>query len=116
MRSVLPERYQEAGRAISKLHNIRVLVLLVAFMSGMALFVLFPRKYLPPINLGAWAIGYLLVLGFGVFAGIYGIARYDIRKAIELGYLCPHCGESLYSSKGFEKITGRCPKCAKRIE
>jgi DNA-directed RNA polymerase subunit RPC12/RpoP len=51
----------------------------------------------------------------GVFYGIYWIGQTDKRKCVELGYLCPECGRPLYSSKGYEKITGRCPSCQKSV-
>jgi hypothetical protein len=39
MRSVLPERYLAAGQAIAKAQNVRVLLLIVAFISAMIIWV-----------------------------------------------------------------------------
>ena len=115
MRNVLPERYTAAGQAISKSHNIRVLLLLVTFLAAMILWVLFLSRYAPAPYRKDAAIGYLCALGVAVFYGIFRIAKHDKAKCYELGYICPHCGRPLYSSKGFEKVTGRCPACRKTV-
>ena len=41
--------------------------------------------------------------------------RSRLSMCFELGYLCPNCGGPLYSSKGYEKITGSCPVCQKTV-
>ena len=111
MRSVLPARYIAAGQEISKAHNLRVLLLIVYFLAAMILWVPLVSRYAPLAHRKDLAIGYLCMVSVGVFIGIYGIARHDKAKCYQLGYLCPNCGRPLYSSKGFEKITGRCPSC-----
>lgn len=115
MRSVLPERYLAAGQAISRAHNVRVLLLIVAFFSAMILFVPLLSRYAPLAHRHDFAIGYLCMAGLGVLLGIYRIAQHDKAKCYQLGYLCPNCGHPLYSSKGYEKITGRCPACQKTV-
>jgi hypothetical protein len=115
MRSVLPERYVAARQAISKGHNVRVLLLIVAFLFAMILWVPLLSRYAPPAHRKDLAIGYLCMVSVGVFIGIYRIAQQDKAKCYQLGYLCPNCGRPLYSSKGFEKVTGRCPACHKTV-
>lgn len=115
MRSVLPERYLAAGQAISKAHNIRVLLLITAFLSAMIIWVPLLSRYVPLAHRKDFAIGYLCLVGAGVFIGIYRIFQHDKAMCFELRYLCPNCGGPLYSSKGYEKITGRCPVCQKAV-
>jgi hypothetical protein len=115
MRSVLPERYQAAGQEISKAHNIRVLLLLAAFFSALALLVPPLSRNAPLAHRDDFAIGYFCLVGAGVFMGICRIFRHDKAMCFDLGYLCPNCGRPLYSSKGYEKITGRCPACQKTV-
>jgi hypothetical protein len=115
MRSVLPERYLAAGQAISKAHNIRVSLLIAAFISALALCVPLLSRFAPVPHAQDFAIGYFCLSGMGVFFGIYRIFQHDKAMCFELGYLCPNCGQPLYSSKGYEKITGRCPTCQKTV-
>jgi len=115
MKSVLPERYLAAGQAISKSHNYRVFLLIFAFLSTFILWIPLFSRYAPLTHRKEFAIGYLGLVGLGVFYGIYWIGQTDKRKCVELGYLCPECGRPLYSSKGYEKITGRCPSCQKSV-
>jgi hypothetical protein len=115
MRSVLPESYVAAGKAISKSHNIRVLMLMLALLASLVFWIPIVSMIAPISHRRDLAIAYLLLIGFGVFFGIYRIAQHDKAKCYELGYVCPHCGHPLYSSKGFEKITGRCPACTQRV-
>jgi hypothetical protein len=115
MRSVLPERYITAGQAISRAHNIRVLLLFVAFLCAMILWVPLLSRYAPLAHRKDIAIGYLCLVGAGVFIGIYRIFQHDKARCYQLSYLCPNCGHPLYSSKGYEKITGRCPVCQKTV-
>jgi hypothetical protein len=61
------------------------------------------------------AIGYLCLVTAGVFIRIYRIFHHDKAMCFKLGYLCPNCGSPLYSSKAYEKITGRCPVCQKTV-
>jgi hypothetical protein len=115
MRSVLPERYLAAGQAISKAHNLRVLLLIAAFFSALALLVPLLSTFAPLAHRYDFAIGYLCMAGLGVFFGIYRIFQHDKAMCYQLGYLCPNCGGPLYSSKAYEKITGRCPVCQKSV-
>jgi hypothetical protein len=115
MRSVLPERFLAAGQAISKAHNIRVLLLIVAFFSAMILCVPLLSRFAPLGYRRDFGIGYFCLVGLGVFFGIYRIFQHDKAMCFELGYLCPNCGGPLYSSKAYEKITGRCPVCQKTV-
>jgi hypothetical protein len=115
MRSVLPERYLAAGHAISKAHNVRVLLLIAAFLSAMILCVPLLSRYAPLAHRQDFAIGYLCMAGLGTFFGIYRIAQHDKAMCFQLRYLCPNCGHPLYSAKGYEKITGRCPACQKTV-
>jgi hypothetical protein len=111
-------RYVAAGQAISRSHNARVIILIVAWLSAMILWILgIPAlsRYAPPAHRKELAIGYPILVALGVFYGIYRVAQNDKRKCYELGYLCPACGRPLYSSKGYEKITGRCPFCQKSV-
>jgi len=115
MRSVLPERYLAAGQAISKAHNVRVLLLIVAFLAAMILWAPLLSRYAPLAHREDLAIGYLCLISAGVFIGIYRIFQRDKAMCYQLCYLCPNCGKPLYSSKGYEKITGRCPACQKTV-
>jgi hypothetical protein len=100
MRSVLPERFLAAGQAISKAHNIRVLLLIAAFISAMALLVPLLSRFAPLPHRHDFAIAYLCVAALGIFIGIYRIFHHDKAMCFELGYLCPNCGGPLCSSKG----------------
>jgi hypothetical protein len=98
MRSVLPERYLAAGQAISKAHNIRVLLLIVAFFFALALLVPLLSRFAPLAHRHDLAIGYLCLVGLGEFLAIYRIFQHDKAMCFKLSYLCPNCGNPLYSS------------------
>jgi hypothetical protein len=115
VRSVLPERYLAARHAISKAHNVRVLLLIAAFISAIFLRVPLLSKFAPLAHARDFAIGYFCLVGLGEFLGIYRIFQHDKAMCFELGYVCPNFGAPLYSSKGYEKLTGRCPACQKTV-
>ena len=115
MRSVLPERYLAAGQTISKAHNVRVLLLIAAFFFAMALIVPLLSRFAPLAHRHDFAIAYFCLVGLGEFLGIYRIFQHDKAMCFELGYVGPNFGAPLYSSKGYEKLTGRCPVCQKTV-
>jgi hypothetical protein len=76
MRSVLPERYLAQDRR-SRKHITFACCSFVAFFSAIALLVPLLSRYAPLAHRHDFAIGYLCLVGAGVFMGAYRIFQHD---------------------------------------
>ncbi len=115
MRSILPEALEQRRIAVAKSHNRAVLLLLVSVLSVLALLgLILPRAVSRgqiPWSLGVLAIPIVLL----EFYAARRIVQRDDQHAEQLGFLCPHCGRSLYEARSLLHLTGQCPKCGESI-
>lgn len=114
MNSVLPDHLEQKRLIIARANNrrvIRVLVVLGVTLLGVALMLRdLPKEQRFPIL--------LTILGVAFVLEVY-ILRNGWKENEEmcrsLGFMCPHCGGTLYEPRSFISINGLCPKCRKPV-
>lgn len=103
----LPPALKELRRKLARSHNIRIMVLL-----GLCYGIIFSALRFHPSQSVLLAI---VFIALGIIGVIY-VIRLSKRQSVELGFVCPRCGGSLYDGRSNRLGTrGECPCCKQFI-
>jgi hypothetical protein len=106
MRYDLPPRLQLIKFQISDGHNRRLMVLMGSLVIGYFILLKIPQT--------------LLLVAFSILeaAGLIYVMWRNRRQCIDLGFVCPVCGGTLYENSKFSNRLGedgQCPRCGEYI-
>jgi hypothetical protein len=105
----------EKQRICVRQHNLRVLRLIL-FLIPCTIGDLFVVHRNMPLGFALFALTYIILF----YVGLVVIRRADNKYCYKIGFICPHCGKSLYyASDGYDVsilITrGECPSCKQSL-
>ena len=110
MPATLPPEYDHKLRTIARAHN-RYLVWIVGvwFILTVAGLKISQTQR----TLGFSILGGSLVVPLG---GVLLVSRWAKKQSISMGFVCPHCGASLYEPPHTRLLSrGECPKCKQSV-
>lgn len=110
MPATLPPEYDYKLRTIARAHN-RYLVWIVGVWFILTIAGL--KISQTQRTLGFGILGGSLVVPLG---GVMVVSRWAKRQSIAMGFVCPHCGASLYEPPHTRLLTrGECPRCKQPV-
>jgi hypothetical protein len=104
----LPPKLAEMKLQVSRSHNNRLLLWMVSLAIYVFIIVKFPLLPIPVIGLG----GLIEIVGL-----IYVMWR-NKKQCVQLGFICPFCGGTLYENSRYSNRLwrdGECPRCGEFI-
>ena len=115
MKSKLPEQMESKRRALAAEHNRSVLLFApFYFLAAFASFYV-ARNFVAADYQALALLALAVPLISALYLFVFRLRARGLRRSVEIGYVCPHCGAPLYMARSLTHVTGECPKCKKSL-